>query len=161
MFLRGIILIMRRVYLLKESGYLPSLFLYPGVIIGNIIFVLPHEIRHRNVGVLGAQLLRQFTENVLLEIPLVKQLKKLQDNLGDFNDYVVQGEYLIQILQDLSLEGEQARLALASIGGLVGHLDEEKARVQGEFAQTFRDFAARENQKRFKMLFKDDNGGVK
>jgi CHAD domain-containing protein len=92
---------------------------------------------------------------------LVKQLKKLQDNLGDFNDFVVQGEYLIQILKDLSLEGEQARMALASIGGLVGHLDEEKARVQGEFAQTFRAFAAKENQKRFQKLFKDDNGGAK
>ncbi len=84
---------------------------------------------------------------------LVRQLKRLQDNLGDFNDLCVQGDYLLKVSQELPLEGEQARQTLAAIGCLVGALESEKVRVRGEFAETFRAFAARENRERVRSLF--------
>jgi CHAD domain-containing protein len=86
---------------------------------------------------------------------LVKQLKRLQDNLGDFNDLCVQSDYLLMVSQELPLESEQARESLAAIGCLVGLLEAEKVRVRGEFAETFRDFAAKGNRKRFRALFAD------
>ena len=89
---------------------------------------------------------------------LVKQLKRLQDNLGDFNDYSLQGEYLLNISQELPIDAESTRATLASIGGLVGILEQEKMRVRGEFAETFREFASKENQKRVKVLTSE--GGV-
>ena len=90
---------------------------------------------------------------------LVKQLKRLQDNLGDFNDLSVQRDYLLNISQAMPLEDDHARAALASIGCLVGVLEGEKTRVRGDFAQTFRIFAAKKNRKRFRQLFSE--GGAK
>jgi CHAD domain-containing protein len=90
---------------------------------------------------------------------LVKQLKYLQDNLGDFNDFVVQSNYLIHIGQELMLDGDALRFALASIGCLVGHLEDEKDIVRNEFGSTFRSFAAKDNQLRYRKLFRD--GGAR
>lgn len=83
---------------------------------------------------------------------LVRQLKTLQDNLGDFNDLCIQGEYLLNISQELPLDEDLSRTTLASIGGLVGVLEREKVRVRGDFAETFRQFASKKNQKLFRAM---------
>jgi len=84
---------------------------------------------------------------------LIKQLKNLQNNLGDFNDLCVQEEYLLNIASEIPVTGGKSDKILLAIGSLVETLDKRRAAVRGEFAQTFTTFAAPENKKLFKELF--------
>jgi CHAD domain-containing protein len=84
---------------------------------------------------------------------LIKQLKRLQDNLGDFNDFCVQQDYLLNIAGELPLDDQKTHRTLLAIGSLIGTLDQERHRVKGEFAQTFTTFAAPANKALFKELF--------
>jgi CHAD domain-containing protein len=85
---------------------------------------------------------------------LVKQLKKLQDNLGDSNDLSLQ-------LDDLSgmLTGNgDARPSLesaAALGGLIAQLHRRKLTVRRRFAAIFADFAS----DRTNTLFRDLGAG--
>jgi CHAD domain-containing protein len=84
---------------------------------------------------------------------LINQLKKLQDNLGDFNDLCVQREYLLNIIEELPLTHQQSKKTFAAIGSLIGALDKEKQTVKDAFAKTFTDFASPANQALFRELF--------
>jgi len=84
---------------------------------------------------------------------LIAQLKKLQDNLGDFNDLWVQEEYLLNITKELSTTQRQLKKTLVAIGSLVGTLGRERQMVKDAFAETFTDFASPENKKLFQELF--------
>jgi len=84
---------------------------------------------------------------------LIAQLKKLQDNLGDFNDLSVQEEYLLNITKELPATDRQFKKTLVAIGSLVGTLGRERQLVKDAFAETFTDFASQENKKLFKELF--------
>ena len=84
---------------------------------------------------------------------LIKQLKLLQDNLGDFNDLSVQESYLLDIANELPADDAANRRTLLAIGGLVEALDEKQTRVKGDFAGTFCEFASNRNQALFKALF--------
>ena len=92
---------------------------------------------------------------------LIKQLKNLQNNLGDFNDLCVQEEYLLNIASEIPITGAQSRKTMLAIGGLVETLDKRRAVVKGEFAQTFTAFAAPKNKKLFKELFAAPKGATK
>lgn len=91
------------------------------------------------------------------EIRLILQpLKRLQDNLGLFNDYSVQQDNLRAMLEDLDETQDGAQIAIAqSIGALIVVLNrkqlEERAKVVGSFA-TFND---KQTRARFRALFKD------
>ena len=84
---------------------------------------------------------------------LIEQLKKLQDNLGDFNDLRVQEEYLLNISMELPATQRQLKTTLVAIGSLVGTLGREKQMVKDAFADTFTDFASPENKELFQELF--------
>jgi len=84
---------------------------------------------------------------------LIGQLKKLQDNLGDFNDLRVQRGYLLDIIEELPMVQRQPNKTIAAIGSLVGALDKEKQTVKDAFAKTFTDFASPANQDLFRELF--------
>ena len=84
---------------------------------------------------------------------LIAQLKKLQDNLGDFNDLCVQEEYLLNITTELPATHRQLNKTLVAIGSLVGTLARERQIVKDTFAETFTDFASPENKKLFQELF--------
>ena len=84
---------------------------------------------------------------------LIRQLKKLQNNLGDFNDLCVQQAYLLSLAAEFPDDGQQSRRTILAVGSLIGRLDVEKSRVKDSFAQTFTGFAAPANQKLFKALF--------
>jgi CHAD domain-containing protein len=84
---------------------------------------------------------------------LIEQLKKLQDNLGDFNDLCVQEEYLLNITQKLPTTHQQKKKTLVAIGSLIGTLDRERQTVKDAFAKTFTDFASPKNQELFRELF--------
>jgi CHAD domain-containing protein len=84
---------------------------------------------------------------------LIDQLKKLQDNLGDFNDLCVQEEYLRNIAEELPAAHQQSKKTLIAIGSLIGTLEKERQIVKNAFAKTFTDFASSENQELFRELF--------
>ncbi len=84
---------------------------------------------------------------------LIGQLKKLQDNLGDFNDLRVQRDYLLDIIAELPLAQRGSKRTLAAIGSLVGALDEEKQTVKEAFTKIFKDFGSPANLTLFQELF--------
>lgn len=84
---------------------------------------------------------------------LIRQLKRLQNNLGDFNDFCVQEEYLLHVAREMPLRTKAARDALIGIGCLVGTLHQRREEVKSEFADTFGRFASQENEDLFIELF--------
>jgi len=84
---------------------------------------------------------------------LIDQLKKLQDNLGDFNDLGIQKEYLLNISTEIPATHQLAKKPLLAIGSLIGTLEKERQIVKNAFAKTFTDFASPENQELFRRLF--------
>lgn len=88
---------------------------------------------------------------------LVSQLKKLQDNLGEFNDLSVQQAYLINLTEQLPLNQEHNRQsvarALVATGSLVNSLSLRREEVRSHFAETFAQFASTQNQDLVRELF--------
>ena len=84
---------------------------------------------------------------------LIKQLKQLQENLGDFNDLSVQQEFLVDYLQGIKASSSQGPMLAATIGGLIVRLGIEHQRVRSQFLSVFARFNSTENRKRFKTLF--------
>jgi CHAD domain-containing protein len=84
---------------------------------------------------------------------LIKQLKLLQDNLGDFNDLAVQQRELAGYLARCrSLEGDPI-ITAAAIGALITQLQRKQMRIRGEFARTYGRFACSRNRRLFGKLF--------
>jgi len=79
----------------------------------------------------------------------LKQLKKLQNNLGEFNDIAVQLEMLARHRDTLSGKSTRSLNIAAAIGGLITHLSGEHAALRQEFEQVFVDFGAANNIKKF------------
>jgi CHAD domain-containing protein len=84
---------------------------------------------------------------------LIKQLKQLQENLGDFNDLSVQQDFLMNQLQSIKPQSGQTIMLAAAIGGLVTRLGIEHQRVRSQFLSVFERFNSAENHQRFKTLF--------
>ena len=84
---------------------------------------------------------------------LIKQLKKLQDNLGEFNDLSVQQEYLMRMAEELPIDDPRSRKALVATGYLVENLGYKQKAVKENFADIFTEFASKSNQKSFRRLF--------
>ncbi len=83
---------------------------------------------------------------------LIKHLKGLQDNLGEFNDLSVQHRRLRGSLDAITGRGRRGREEAAAIGGLITALDARQARVREEFAAAFARFAATRVRRRFAAL---------
>ena len=76
----------------------------------------------------------------------LKHMKKLQDNLGDFNDLSVQMDMLEQIVFGLKARNRQTVLLSASIGSLIAGLKNEHRLTRSQFKQTFDTFCVPENK---------------
>jgi CHAD domain-containing protein len=86
---------------------------------------------------------------------LTKQLKLLQDNLGEFNDLSMQQGTLKEYLDTIDLESDQSMPIAAAIGGLIMNLNTRQHHVRAEFSDQFRHFGQKKNRLLFKQLFKD------
>ena len=84
---------------------------------------------------------------------LIPQLKKLQDNLGDFNDYFVQQESLGDMLSGLNQKDPEYSDITMSVGGLIAILSSKQNEVRKEFKKRFSEFARKENQELYGKLF--------
>ena len=84
----------------------------------------------------------------------IRELKVLQDNLGDFNDYEVQQASLTRFADQMASDGLADTAALLATGRLLGHLEQAQLREREHFAERFDRFASDDNRKRFRRLFK-------
>jgi CHAD domain-containing protein len=85
---------------------------------------------------------------------LVKALKQLQDNLGDFNDFVVQQATLARFAQQMVDDHLEPAETLMAMGRLQERLEAGQEREREDFHRRFDEFSARSNRKRFRRLFK-------
>lgn len=83
---------------------------------------------------------------------LIKALKVLQENLGDFQDLDVQAEKLAQFSQDMMQEGEHRVETYMAMGVLVEQFLARKKDVRAEFAQRFAAFSSAEVEGHFRLL---------
>lgn len=86
---------------------------------------------------------------------LVKQLKGLQDILGDFNDLSVQQQMLQSALKELKSSQEQQGVEIAAaLGGLMQSLFTEQQELRGHFTEAFVLFSDPENTALYRELFR-------
>ncbi len=90
--------------------------------------------------------------------PLIASLKKLQDNLGDFNDYEVQQGALAEFARQMRDEGETPVETLLAMGRLVDHLETGQHNERLAFHERFALFDAAKNQAFFRRLFQSKGG---
>ncbi len=84
---------------------------------------------------------------------LIKALKLLQDNLGDFNDYEVQQGSLREFADDMIGRHAAPAPTLMAMGRLVEHLENGQARERHQFGERFAEFAREKNQRLARDLF--------
>jgi CHAD domain-containing protein len=74
--------------------------------------------------------------------PLIKSLRRLQDNLGDFHDACVQQEALHAFANDWLSTTPESRRTLWAIDSLIGCLEGDKQTLGEAFSGLFSNFAA-------------------
>ncbi len=92
---------------------------------------------------------------------LIGQLKKLQDNLGDFNDLFVQQQYLEEHLDKLVGNEDKIRLSAAAVGGLITSLNRKQRSVRRDFEERFLAFCSPRNHALYVRLFETPLSGGK
>ena len=83
---------------------------------------------------------------------LIKNLKGLQEVLGNFQDYAVQEHHLKLFSEEMMLLDTPAQTFLA-MGVLIQDIDNHRCIVRKEFASKFNDFKQEQNQSAFMLLF--------
>jgi CHAD domain-containing protein len=84
---------------------------------------------------------------------LIDELKRLQDNLGDFNDLVVQQAKLKEYGNAMLEEGETPFETFLAMGRLIEVLEDLEENERRAFHSRFDRFAAPKNKRRFRNLF--------
>ena len=86
--------------------------------------------------------------------PLVKALKRLLDNLGEFQDLEVHAEHLHDFAAQMQKQGEVPLETLLAMGALVGGLLQRQQSARQAFAECFEGFDTRDNRASYRRLFK-------
>jgi CHAD domain-containing protein len=84
---------------------------------------------------------------------LIRHLKLLQNNLGDFNDLSVQQEMLMHYLAEIRPTTIRSKKLSAAIGGLLTNLYHEHRQVRTRFEETFTRFTDKKNLALYRRLF--------
>jgi len=84
---------------------------------------------------------------------LIGQLKKLQDFLGEYNDFRVQQQRLQDLAGELPWNDSRSKKTVAAIGTLVKTMEREKRKAKKALAKTFSDYASIHKQKVYRELF--------
>jgi CHAD domain-containing protein len=88
-------------------------------------------------------------------VKFIDHLKILQDNLGKFNDYSIQQEFLQKYLRQLSLTNIKNRQLIAALGALIGVLYDRQLKTRQEFSICCSQFTSPENINLAMKLFKN------
>jgi CHAD domain-containing protein len=86
---------------------------------------------------------------------LVKALKALLDNLGEFQDLEVQADKLRGFARGFDAQDPATLPSVMAIGALVADLLRRQQAAHERFASCFAAFDAADNRKRYEKLFKD------
>jgi CHAD domain-containing protein len=86
--------------------------------------------------------------------PLLKSLKRLQSNLGDFNDLEVQQRTLQRFAPQMEAQGTVSVQCQRAIARLLDHLVRQQADERRRFATSFERFSTDDNRAGFERLFK-------
>jgi CHAD domain-containing protein len=84
---------------------------------------------------------------------LLQQLKKLQDNLGEFNDLAIQQEHLLDLTASLPVNDNETKMVLVAIGYIIQNMENQQKSVKESFSKTFRKFSSDSNKNLFRDLF--------
>ncbi|WP_138380883.1 CHAD domain-containing protein [Luteithermobacter gelatinilyticus] len=84
---------------------------------------------------------------------LIKTLKNLQDNLGDFQDYEVQAHSISGFSQAMQARGMGTAQTFMAMGILCSHLLKGQQAAREEFAARFTAFDTKDIYNRFQTLF--------
>ena len=94
----------------------------------------------------------------LSEVDLfLKHMKKLQDNLGDFNDLSVQMELLEAKLGGLKGRNRQTLQLAASLGSLITKLSEEHLDTRKKFNKIYKTFSTPDNKRLITVMTTDSD----
>jgi len=86
---------------------------------------------------------------------LIVQLKKLQDCLGEFNDYSIQQMHLEDYLSNVNASAPKSVELAATIGALITASYQEKQKRRSAFFKIFRAFSCTKNKDLYIKLFKE------
>lgn len=84
----------------------------------------------------------------------LKQLKRLQDNLGTVSDLGNQRNYLLSIADVLEVDGLQGRRTLVATGALIEVIAREQQSIRSDFTKTFKSFSSPTHRKQFRKMMK-------
>jgi len=84
---------------------------------------------------------------------LIGALRRLQDNLGDFNDYEVQQDHLKLYGHQMHEAGQANPDTLMAMGRLMHQMAVGQRGEKKQFTTRFAEFASTKNRKRFRRLF--------
>jgi CHAD domain-containing protein len=87
---------------------------------------------------------------------LIRLMKTLLDNLGNFQDLAVQAVHLCEMAEVMRQEGRADTDTLLSIGALVADLLNRQQQARQTFSRVFAQFMADEPQSAFRTLFRGD-----
>ena len=85
----------------------------------------------------------------------IRDLKRLQDNLGEYQDLAVHRATLEHLRQRLGERGELTELTARAMEALLRSLEIRARRVREAFAGRFTGFDSKPTRKRFRRLFKE------
>jgi CHAD domain-containing protein len=86
----------------------------------------------------------------------LRPLKRLQDNLGLFNDYSVQQDSLHALLDELNKDISSAHLEIAqSVGALIVVLHRKQVEERDKVVESFAKFNDEKTNSTFRALFKN------
>jgi CHAD domain-containing protein len=88
---------------------------------------------------------------------LIKNLRLLQDNLGDFQDLCIQIQQLGDFAQQMQDEGLADTKTIMAMGVLVQNLVAQKEAVRSHFSERFNEFSSAEKIMEFKTAFSHNN----
>lgn len=86
--------------------------------------------------------------------PLIKLTKILLENLGDFQDLSVQGQFLRDAAREISQEGRADTDTLLAMGALIGSLLHRQQLAREAFGETFDQFDRSSHHAAFRRLFR-------
>jgi len=86
--------------------------------------------------------------------PLIRSLKKLQTNLGNFNDCEIQRLTLQRFANEMYQEGVASADSLLAMGRLMDYLLRQQLHERRRFQACFASFSRPDNRKRYRRLFK-------
>jgi CHAD domain-containing protein len=84
---------------------------------------------------------------------LIRVLKSLQDNLGQFQDYEVQVSTLKRFSHQMVEENKVKPDTLLAMGMLIERMEDSQKLARQEFSDRFETFAATENVEHFRKIF--------